>query len=238
MAPETGQIDHLDVKLIEALRDDPRVGLLEIARRVGVARGTVQARLRKLEERGVITGYGPEVEPSRMGYPIAAFVFVELNQGRLAEAAEAARACPEVLEVDAVSGDQDLICRVVARGTVQARLRKLEERGVITGYGPEVEPARMGYPIAAFVFVELNQGRLAEAAEAARAVPEVLEVDAVSGQQDLICRVVAHDTEHLQEIVNGLVASEAIQRCTSHIVLSRQVAPRTAPLLRSAAKPG
>jgi DNA-binding Lrp family transcriptional regulator len=124
----------------------------------------------------------------------------------------------------------------VARGTVQARLAKLEARGVITGYGPEIEPAKMGYPISAFVFVELNQGRLAEAAEAARACPEVLEVDAVSGQQDLICRVVARDTEHLQEIVNGLVASEAIQRCTSHIVLSRQVSPRTAPLLRSAAR--
>jgi len=52
----------------------------------------------------VITGYGPEVEPSAMGYPISAFVFVELNQGRLAEAAEAARAVPEVLEVDAITG--------------------------------------------------------------------------------------------------------------------------------------
>src|SRR4051795_4181525 len=98
MTVESGQIDQLDAKLIEALREDPRVGLLEIARRIGVARGTVQARLRKLEERGVITGYGPEIEPSRMGYPISAFVFVELNQGRLAEAAEAARAVPEVLE--------------------------------------------------------------------------------------------------------------------------------------------
>src|SRR5437588_418521 len=157
MADKSGHIDQLDVALIEALRDDPRVGLLEIARRVGVA-----------------------------------------------------------------------------RGTVQARLAKLEQRGVITGYGPEIEPAAMGYPIAAFVFVEMSQGRLAEAAEAARAVPEVLEVDAVSGQQDLICRVVARDTEHLQEIVNGLVASDAIQRCTTHIVLSRQVAPRTSPLLHSA----
>src|SRR5881396_331838 len=104
MTPETGQVDQLDVKLIEALREAPRVGLLEIARRVGVARGTVQARLSKLEQGGVVTGYGPEIEPAAMGYPIAAFVFVELNQGRLAEAAEAARAVPEVLEVDAVSG--------------------------------------------------------------------------------------------------------------------------------------
>jgi len=59
----------------------------------------------------------------------------------------------------------------------------------------------------------------------------------VSGVEDLICRVVARDTEHLQEIVNGLVASEAIQRCTTHIVLSRQVSPRSAPLLQSAAQP-
>src|SRR4051812_15199705 len=160
MAPETGQVDQLDVRLIEALREDPRVGLLEIARRVGVARGTVQARLRKLEERGVVTGYGPEIEPSRMGYPIAAFVFVQLNQGRLDDAAAALRAVPEVLEVDAVSGVEDLICRVVAR-----------------------------------------------------------------------------DTEHLQEIVNGLVESEAIQRCTTHIVLSRPLSPRTTPLLLSAAAP-
>lgn len=158
MAPNTGQIDQLDGRLIEALRADPRVGLLEIARRVGVA-----------------------------------------------------------------------------RGTVQARLSKLEARGVITGYGPELEPAAMGYPITAFVFVELNQGRLEEATAAARAVPEVLEVDAITGAQDLLCRIVARDTEHLQEIVNGLVASEAIQRCTSHIVLSRQVSPRTGPLVASAA---
>jgi DNA-binding Lrp family transcriptional regulator len=158
MAPKTDQIDQLDARLIEALRADPRVGLLEIARRVGVA-----------------------------------------------------------------------------RGTVQARLAKLESRGVITGYGPEIEPAAMGYPISAFVFIQLNQGRLEEAAAATRAVPEVLEADAVSGTEDLICRVVARDTEHLQEIVNGLVASEAIQRCTSHIVLTRQVSPRTGPLVASAA---
>ena len=124
----------------------------------------------------------------------------------------------------------------VARGTVQARLAKLEARGVVTGYGPEVDPSAMGYTITAFVFVELNQGRLAEAVELLAAVPEVLEADAVSGPQDLVCRVVARDTEHLQEIVNRLLATPAIQRCTSHIVLSRQVPPRTGPLVAAAAE--
>jgi DNA-binding Lrp family transcriptional regulator len=124
----------------------------------------------------------------------------------------------------------------VARGTVQARLAKLERRGVVTGYGPEVDPAAMGYAISAFVFVELNQGRLAEAVELLGTVPEVLEADAISGPQDLVCRVVARDTEHLQDIVNRLLATPAIQRCTSHIVLSRQVPPRTGPLVEAAAR--
>ncbi len=124
----------------------------------------------------------------------------------------------------------------VARGTVQARLAKLEARGVVTGHGPEVDPAAMGYPITAFVLLELAQGRLASAREVLETVPEVIEADAISGPQDVICRIVARDTEHLQEIVNEMLASPAIRRSTSHIVLSRQVPPRTAPLVAAAAR--
>jgi DNA-binding Lrp family transcriptional regulator len=124
----------------------------------------------------------------------------------------------------------------VARGTVQARLSKLESRGVITGYGPVVDPPAFGYAISAFMLIELAQGRLAEAVEVMESMPEVLEVDAISGPQDLICRIVARDTEHLQELVNELLRTPAIRRCTSYIVLSRQVPPRTAPLIAAAAR--
>jgi DNA-binding Lrp family transcriptional regulator len=124
----------------------------------------------------------------------------------------------------------------VARGTVQARLSKLERAGVITGHGPEIDPASMGYLISAFMLVELAQGRLAEAVAAIEAIPEVLEADATSGSHDLICRVVARDTEHLQEVVNHMLATPAIHRCTSYIVLSRQVPSRTGPLVAAAAQ--
>ncbi len=66
-------------------------------------------------------------------------------------------------------------------------------------------------------------------------MPEVLEADAISGPQDVICRVVARDTEHLQALVNELLRTPAIRRCTSYIALSRQVPPRTAPLVDAAA---
>ncbi len=126
----------------------------------------------------------------------------------------------------------------VARGTVQARLAKLESRGVITGYGPEVDPAAMGYGIQAFVLLELAQGRLAEATSVLEAVPEVVEADAISGPQDLLCRLVARDTEHLQEIVNRILATAAIRRSTSYIVLSQAVRPRTGPLVEAAGADG
>jgi DNA-binding Lrp family transcriptional regulator len=122
----------------------------------------------------------------------------------------------------------------VARGTVQARLAKLERSGVITGFGPEIDSAALGYAITAFMLIELAQGRLAEAVEAMQAMPEVLEADAISGPQDVICRIVARDTEHLQELVNELLRTPAIRRCTSYIVLSRQVPPRTLPLVDAA----
>jgi DNA-binding Lrp family transcriptional regulator len=119
----------------------------------------------------------------------------------------------------------------VARGTVQARLAKLEERGVVVGYGPEIDPAEVGHPIQAYVMLELTQGRLAEAVTALEETPEVLAVDAVSGPQDLVCRVAARDTEHLQAIVNSVLASDAIRRSTSYVVLSRPIRPRVQPLV-------
>jgi DNA-binding Lrp family transcriptional regulator len=125
----------------------------------------------------------------------------------------------------------------VARGTVQARLARLEASGVITGHGPEIDPAALGYSISAIMLIELAQGRLSEAVKVMEAMPEVLEADGVSGPQDLICRVVARDTEHLQELVNQLLSTPAIRRCTSYIVLSRQVPPRTGPLVAAAGKP-
>jgi DNA-binding Lrp family transcriptional regulator len=123
----------------------------------------------------------------------------------------------------------------VARGTVQARLTKLTERGVVTGFGPQLDPARMGYGVLAFVFLEIAQGRLDEAVRVLDAVPEVIEAHGTSGSLDLLCRVVARDNEHLQDVLNRVLSNPAIRRSTSHIALSRQIAFRTGPLVEAAA---
>src|SRR5829696_5852173 len=60
-AGRNAQFDGLDARLVALLAEQPRTGVLECSRRLGVARGTVQARLDRLQARGVITGFGPDV---------------------------------------------------------------------------------------------------------------------------------------------------------------------------------
>jgi DNA-binding Lrp family transcriptional regulator len=122
----------------------------------------------------------------------------------------------------------------VARGTVQARMDKLAARGVITGFGPEVEPAQMGYPVLAFISLEIVQGRLEEAVATLERVPEVLEVHGVTGDRDLLCRVVARDNTHLQDVINAMLHTGAVQRSTSAISMTRQIPYRIEPLIAAA----
>jgi DNA-binding Lrp family transcriptional regulator len=109
-------IDDLDGRLIELLRAEPRVGVLEASRRLGVARGTVQARLDRMHARGVITGYGPDIDAAALGYTVTAFVTLEIRQaGGHDPVAEHLAAIAEVLEAHTITGAGDMLCRVVAR---------------------------------------------------------------------------------------------------------------------------
>jgi DNA-binding Lrp family transcriptional regulator len=109
-------IDALDARLLTLFSAEPRVGVLEASRRLGVARGTVQARLDRLRRRGVIRSFGPEIDPAALGYGVTAFVTLEIMQARgHAAVAEDLRALPEVLEAHTITGPADMLLRVVAR---------------------------------------------------------------------------------------------------------------------------
>src|SRR5215475_1798011 len=109
-------VDALDARLLALLAEEPRIGVLECARRLSVARGTVQARLDKLTDRGVIRGYGPEISPAALGYAVTAFVTLEIRQSRGHDpVTEHLAGIPEVLEAYTITGTGDMSCRIVAR---------------------------------------------------------------------------------------------------------------------------
>jgi DNA-binding Lrp family transcriptional regulator len=109
-------VDELDRRLVELFAEEPRVGVLEASRRLGVARGTVQARLDRMLRGGVIRGFGPDLDPAAMGYPVTAFCSLEIRQGLGHEAvASHLAAIPEVIEAHTITGAGDMLVRVVAR---------------------------------------------------------------------------------------------------------------------------
>ncbi len=113
--PETPAVDRIDAEILDLFATEPRIGVLEASRRLRLARGTVQARLDKLAARGVVTGWGPEVDAAALGFPVTAFVTLEIAQTGHVEIAQRLADVPEVLEVHTVTGNGDLLCRVVAR---------------------------------------------------------------------------------------------------------------------------
>jgi DNA-binding Lrp family transcriptional regulator len=108
-------VDDLDARLLRELVAAPRVGVLELSRRLGVARATVQARLDRLVRRGVIATFAPELDPHALGYTVTAFATLEIRQGRGEQVLAHLRSIAEVLEVHTITGQGDMLCRLVAR---------------------------------------------------------------------------------------------------------------------------
>lgn len=128
-------MDDLDATLIHLFATEPRIGVLEASRRLGVARGTVQARLDKLGAAGVIQGWGPELSPDAIGYPVTAFLTLEIRQGSGHEViAEHLAGIPEVLEAFTITGAGDMWCRVVAESNTDLQRvidRVLSDSGIV-----------------------------------------------------------------------------------------------------------
>jgi DNA-binding Lrp family transcriptional regulator len=108
-------VDAVDARLLQALREEPRATVVALAERLGLARNTVQARLQRLQDRGVLTDFARRIDPAALGHPLRAYVTTRVDQRRLDEVTAALARVPEVVEVVGLAGDDDLLVQVVAR---------------------------------------------------------------------------------------------------------------------------
>ncbi|AIY48394.1 Lrp/AsnC family transcriptional regulator [Mycolicibacterium fortuitum] len=109
------KLDALDSALLSMLAAEPRLPILELASRLKVARNTVQARMKRLEESGVVRGYPPNINLAELGFAVHAFVGIETDQNKMDAIIEALRDYPHVLEVHATTGRADLLVRIAAQ---------------------------------------------------------------------------------------------------------------------------
>ncbi|WP_224763420.1 Lrp/AsnC family transcriptional regulator [Salinibacterium sp. ZJ70] len=110
-------LDATDARILAALDDDPHATVLGLSRSLGLARNTVHARLRRLESGDALGPVTRRVRPSALGYPLVAFIEIEISQGTMRDAYSAIGAIPEVVEAHATTGGADLLIKVLARDT-------------------------------------------------------------------------------------------------------------------------
>ena len=91
-----------------------RPNVLELSRRLGLSRNTVQARLDRLQASGAIVEFAPVVDLDALGFGVLAFTTIEIAQGAETAVLHGLEAIPEVLEVHKITGPGDLLCRIVA----------------------------------------------------------------------------------------------------------------------------
>ncbi len=108
-------LDVIDRRLLAALAGDGRMAVTDLARHIGLSKTPTQARLRRLEGAGVITGYRALLDPIKLGLDHVAFVEVKLSDTRersLAAFNDAVRRLPEIEEAHMIAGHFDYLLKV------------------------------------------------------------------------------------------------------------------------------
>ncbi|MCL3817304.1 Lrp/AsnC family transcriptional regulator [Aeromicrobium wangtongii] len=127
-------IDQLDAQIIGRLTANARIGIAELAAELGVSRATVQTRIRRLEETGVLVGFQPIINLSAVGMPVQALVSLEIDQRQMPGVVAGLRELPEVLEIKIQAGREDLLVHVA--------ISSLEALQVLTASIVEIDGVR------------------------------------------------------------------------------------------------
>lgn len=108
-------MDHIDKKILDLLQNNARTSNADIAREVKLAPSVTLSRIRKLEERGIITGYEAKLNPHALGLDMLAFVLIKVTGDKDIESLLVA--IPGVQEVHNVAGDDCYLIKIRTRNT-------------------------------------------------------------------------------------------------------------------------
>lgn len=125
-------IDHLDMQILKMLCRDGRLSYREIAKRLNVAVGTVQARIKRMEKNGVIKGYGAHVDYGKIGYGVYALIGLKIRYPEWDNVTKVLARIPNVVRIYDITGEHDvmLVVRFEDLGQLDAFLRQLRHPGI------------------------------------------------------------------------------------------------------------
>lgn len=122
-------IDETDLKILDELRKDGRASFSDIADTLGVATSTVTGRFQKLQERGILTGFTPEIDYEELGFDLTAMIAITAEAEMIEQTAEKLEANERVISFFEVTGKTDMIVisRFIDRKDMNSFLKEIQQ---------------------------------------------------------------------------------------------------------------
>src|ERR1700761_2432311 len=117
----------------------------------------------------------------------------------------------------------------LSRANVYTRVERLQRDGVITGYTAQVDPARYGYGLSAYVYLDITQRSWKVVRQQLLSMPEVDHVALISGEHDILVRVRTHDAASLRDVVLTRLQEMPQIRATQTVVIFEEADPSSPP---------
>jgi Lrp/AsnC family leucine-responsive transcriptional regulator len=136
-------LDRTGWRLLQRSQEQARLSFSELGRQVGLTPPAAVERVRRLEDAGIIVGYRAEVDPAKLGLPIAAFIRLSMTGPQCSRFGAVAREIPEIVEAHRVTGGDSYILKVAVASV--AHLEALIDR--LTPHGQPTTSVVLSSPV-------------------------------------------------------------------------------------------
>lgn len=106
-------LDPVDIAILEALQENGRIGMSELGRRIGLSQPATSERVKRLEERGIITGYGARIDAAALGLGMMAVIRLRTTHEHIRASLALFADMPQVIEVLRLTGEDCFILKVL-----------------------------------------------------------------------------------------------------------------------------
>jgi Lrp/AsnC family leucine-responsive transcriptional regulator len=127
-------LDPTDIAIIEALQENGRIAISELGRRIGLSQPATSERVNRLEERGIIAGYGARIDPASLGLGMMAVVRLRTTHEQIRACLKQFSEMPQVIEVLRLTGEDCFLLKVLvpSPGELETIVDSIARFGAVT----------------------------------------------------------------------------------------------------------